>query len=67
MDMDIKTFRIKMQKRFRIPKKIVEKYKETICFMVETDCTCMEVVEPRTKWIHPLGYEVEEYVLEGYA
>ena len=42
--------------QMRIPESIVEKYKDNIFFMVETDSTCMEVVEPRTKWIHPLGY-----------
>lgn len=35
--------------------------------MVETDITCIEAVEPRTKWIYPLGYEVEEHILEAYA
>ena len=33
-----------MKKRFRIPPTIVKKYSEEICFMVETDSTCMEVV-----------------------
>lgn len=65
--LELKTFRAKMKMRYRIPKSIVEKYKDTICFMVETDTTCMEAVEPRTKWIHPLGYEVEEPILEAYA
>lgn len=45
----------------------MEKYKDSICFMLETNITCMEVVEPRTKWIHPLGYEMEEHILEAYA
>lgn len=58
--LELKTFRAKMQMRYMIPKSIVEKYKDSIYFMVETDTTCMEAVEPRTKWIHPLGYEVEE-------
>lgn len=67
MTLELKTFRVKMQMRYRIPESIVEKYKHTICFMVETDTTCMEAVEPRNKWIHPLGYEVEEQVLEAYV
>lgn len=65
--LELKTLRTKMQMRYKISESIVEKYKDTICFMVEIDTTCMEVVEPRTKWIHPLGYEVEEHVLESYA
>lgn len=67
MTLELKTFRAKMQMRYRIPESIVEKYKDSICFMVETDTTCMEAVEPRIKWIHPLGYEVEEPILEAYA
>lgn len=67
MDLEIKTFKIRMQRRYRIPESIVKKYKDIIYFMVEMDITCMEVVEPRTKQIHPLGYEVEEHILESYA
>lgn len=67
MTLELKTFRVKMQMRYRIPENIVEKYKDTICFMVETDTTCMEAVEPRTKWIHPLGYEVKDPILEAYT
>lgn len=53
--------------RYKILENIVEKYKDTICFMVETNTTCIEEVEPRTKWIYPLAYEVEEPILESYA
>lgn len=67
MELEIKTFRIKMQRRYRIPISIVEKYKDSISFMVEIDITCMEVVESRTKWIQPLGYKVEEHIIEAYA
>lgn len=35
--------------------------------MVETNITCMDAIEPKTKWIHPLGYEVEEHILEAYV
>lgn len=36
-----------MHDRERIPKIIVKKYKDTICFMVDTDQCLMEEVEPR--------------------
>ena len=46
-----------MKKRFRIPPALVEKYKEDICFMVETNFTCMEVMVPRVMFIELMGYE----------
>jgi hypothetical protein len=42
-----------------IPIFIIEKYVETIFFLMEIDCTCMEGVEPREIFIHTLTYEVE--------
>lgn len=56
-----------MQRRERIPKEIVEKYEDTICFMVDTHHWLMEVVEPRTTWILPMGYEVEIHILDAYT
>lgn len=52
-----------MKKRYMIPKEIVKKYEDTICFMVETDCVFFEAVEPRTKWCYPMGYEVSVEVI----
>ena len=46
---------------------LVEKYKEEIFFMVETDFTCMEVVISRVKFIEPMGYEMNAKLIEGYA
>lgn len=62
-----KTFQSMMQNRERIPKEIVEKYQDTIHFMVETGQCLMEFVELRTSWIMPMGYEVKGHVLEAYA
>jgi len=59
-----KNFQNMMQARERIPQSLVEKYKDTICFMVETDQCLMEAVEPRTVWIMPMGYEVDEQIVE---
>lgn len=56
-----------MQSREIIPKEIVEKYEDTICFMVDTNQCLMEVVEPRTSWIIPMGYEVEGHIIDAYA
>ena len=56
-----------MKKRYRIPPSLVEKYKEDICFMVETDFTCMEVVIPRMKFIEPVRYEISAELIEGYT
>lgn len=56
-----------MHERERIPNSIVQKYQDTICFMVDTDQCLMEVVEPGTSWIMPMGYEVDEQILELYT
>lgn len=53
-----------MQARERIAKLVVEKYKDTICLMVEIHQCLMEAVEPRIVWIMPMGYEVDSQILE---
>ena len=63
----MKGFQEEMKRRYRIPPTLVEKYKEDICFMVEIDFTCMEVVIPRVKFIKPIGYETSIELIEGYA
>ena len=60
IDRMMKGFQAEMKKRFRIPLALVEKYKEDICFMVETNFTCMEAVVPRVNFIEPIGYEMSE-------
>jgi hypothetical protein len=44
----------------------LEKYKDTIYFMVEIDSTCFEVVEPKVKWCPPMGYNVSNELLVSY-
>lgn len=56
-----------MHDRERIPKAIIEKYANSICFTVDIDQRLMEVVEPHTSWILPMAYEVDGQVLELYA
>ena len=56
-----------MKKRYRIHPSLVEKYKDDICFMVETDFTCMEAVIPRMRFVEPMGYEMSIELIEGYA
>lgn len=56
-----------MQSRERIPKDIVQKYENTIYFMVDKDQCRMEAVEPRTVWIMLMGYEVDGNTLDAYA
>ena len=63
----MKAFQAEMKKRYRIPPAFVEMYKEEICFMVETNFTCMEVVIPRVKFIEPMGYELSAKLIEGYT
>lgn len=56
-----------MKQRQRIPCEIVERYKDTICFMVEIDSTCFEDMEPRVKWCLPMGYKVSTEILVPYV
>ena len=58
IDRMMKSFQIEMKQRFKIPPTIVQKYKDELCFMVESDFTCMETVIPRVKFIEPMGYEM---------
>ena len=67
IDKMMKGFKARMKRIFIIPLALVEKYKEDICFMVETDFTCMEAVISRVKFIEPMGYEMSEELIEGYA
>lgn len=50
-----------------MPPSTVEKYKEEICFMVETNNTCMKVVISNIKLIEYMGYEMSADLIEGYA
>lgn len=61
-----KTFQEEMKNRSQISKSIIEKYKETIFFMVDKDECMMEVVKPRTIQIMPMGYDFEEAMLDAY-
>ena len=63
----MKAFQVEMKKRYRIPPVLVEKYKDELCFMVETNFKCMEVVAPLLKFIELMGYEMSEELVEGYA
>ena len=54
----MKSFQAKMKKRYRIPPTLIDKYEDELCFMVETDFTCMEVVVPQVKFIERMSYEM---------
>ena len=58
MDSYFEEFRKKMNNRFRIPPKLVDDYKEEVCFMVDTDYVYIQAVRPRIAWVKPLPYEV---------
>ena len=47
MDNHIDVFKEKMNNRFKIPKKLVEDYKDDMCFMVDSDKVYIQVVRPR--------------------
>lgn len=52
-------FQEKMHNKYRIPPQLVEKYKDNICFEVDTDYCYVNVVEPRTRSLPPMGYEID--------
>ena len=51
-------FKENMNNRFRIPNKLVEDYKDDVCFMVDSDKVYIQAVRPRIAWVKRLGYEV---------
>ena len=67
IDIVMNSFQEEMKQRYRIPFALVEKYKDELCFMVETNFACMEAVGPQVKFIEHMGYEMSEELIEGYA
>ena len=43
----------------RIHVSLVEKHVQDICFLVDIDCTYIQVVVPRIRWLRPLPYEID--------
>ena len=58
MDNYFDVFKKKMNNRFWIPPKMVEDYKDDVCFMVDCDRVYIQAVRPRVAWVKPLPYEV---------
>lgn len=52
-------FKSKMSSQSRILSQVVEDYEQEICFLVDTEHTLIKVVEPRTKWLDYMGYEID--------
>ena len=47
-----------MNNRFRIPPKLVEDYRDDVCFMVDYDKVYIQIVRPQVAWVNHLLYEV---------
>ena len=58
MDNYFDAFKKKMNNRFRIPEKLVNDYRDDICFTVDCDNVYIQAVRPMIVWVKPLGYEV---------
>ena len=58
MDNYFEVFKEKMNNRFRIPPKLVEEYKDNICFMVDCDKVYIQGVIARVSWVKPFPYEI---------
>ena len=58
MDNYFDSFKEKMNRKYRILRKLVEDYKDDVCFMAYYDKEYIQVVKPRVMWVKPLSYEV---------
>ncbi|GLJ36888.1 hypothetical protein SUGI_0745720 [Cryptomeria japonica] len=59
MDDYFSKFQEKMHNKYRIPPQLVEKYKDEICFEVDTDYCYVNAMELRTQSLSPMGYEID--------
>ena len=50
-------FNERMHKRYIILPKLVEKYHDDICILVDIDIALIQVVNPRVTWLEPIKYE----------
>ena len=62
----MRTFQNEMKQRFRISPAIVDRFKEDICILVDTDYTYIQVMKPRETFLDPLSYELSDDVVVGY-
>lgn len=62
----MKTFQNKMKTRFKISPEIVDRFKNGICFMVDTDRKFIEAVEQRETFLDHLAYELIDNIAIGY-
>lgn len=60
-------FRMKMNQRIRILGYLVKNYEDDIYFTIKVDQFIMKAVEPREEEVEPMGYEVVNDILIGYA
>ena len=61
----MRTFQNEMKQRFRILPTIVDRFKEDICILVDTDYTYIQVVDPRETFLDSLSYEFSDDVIVG--
>ena len=55
MDNYFEDFKERMNNRFRVPSKLVEDYKDDICFMVDYDRVYIQAVIPRVAWVKTIA------------
>ena len=55
-----------MKQRFRISPAIVDRFKEEICILANTDHTNIQAVEPWEIFLDPLSYELNDDIEVGY-
>ena len=54
-----------MKQRFKISPIIVNRFKEDICMMVDTNFTYIQAVEAQETYLDPLGYEISDDIAIG--
>lgn len=51
-------FKERMNNKFLIPPKLVEDYKDDVCFIVDCDKLYIQAVIPQVAWVKPFPYEI---------
>lgn len=67
IDEYFQALKARMNKRVRLSQKIVNKYRDDICFVIKKDEIWMEAVIPRTIWVTEMVYEIDDHIIETYA
>ena len=55
-----------MKQRFKIALAIVDRFKEDIFILVDTNYTYIQAIEAQETFLGPFGYELNDDIVVGY-